>query len=146
MHVGKFRGVLDQKLGSLSNDDDDGNENGRKAIGINWQNNNFARASRFFGQTVKTLIDLFSRFPPSLHCFIIPGKKAMSRGISGGKQVIKFANTGSLFIPSKQNDNFILAKCTVRVSTSFMSLLLAVSTRTVNTAYKKVIMITSTHA
>ena len=59
----------------------------------------------------------------------------MSRGISGGKQVIKFANTGSLFIPSKQNDNFILAKCTVR----------AVSTRTVTTAYKKVIMITSTH-
>ena len=69
----------------------------------------------------------------------------MSRGISGGKQVIKFANTSSLFIPSKQNDNFILAKCTVRVSTSFMSLLLAVSTPTVNTAYKKVIMITSTH-
>ena len=67
MHVGKFRGVLDQKLGSLSNDDYDGNENGRKAIGINWQNNNFARASRFFGQTVKTVIDLFSRFPPSLH-------------------------------------------------------------------------------
>ena len=38
MHVGQYRGVLDQKLGSLSNDDDDGNENGRKAIGINWQN------------------------------------------------------------------------------------------------------------
>ena len=29
-------------LGSLSNDDGDGNENGKK------QNNNFARASRFF--------------------------------------------------------------------------------------------------
>ena len=58
--------------------------------------------------------------------------------------MIKFANTSSLFIPSKQNDNFIVAKCTVRVSTSFISLLLAVSTRTVTTAYKKVIMITST--
>ena len=58
----------------------------------------------------------------------------MSRGISGGKQVIKF---GSLFIPSKQNDNFSLVKCTVRVSTSFMSLLLAVSTRTVTTANRK---------
>ena len=43
--------------------------------------------------------------------------------------MIKFANTSSLFILSKPNDNYILAKCTVRVSTSFMSLLLAVSTR-----------------
>ena len=33
---------------SLSNDDVDGNENGKKAIGLDWQNNNFARASRFF--------------------------------------------------------------------------------------------------
>ena len=33
-------------LGSLSNDDD--NENGKKAIGLDWQNNNFARASGFF--------------------------------------------------------------------------------------------------
>ena len=35
-------------LGSLSDDDGDGNENGNKAIGLDWQNNNFARASRFF--------------------------------------------------------------------------------------------------
>ena len=33
---------------SLSNDDVDGNENSKKAIGLDWQNNNFARASRFF--------------------------------------------------------------------------------------------------
>ena len=26
----------------------DGNENGKKAIGLDWQNNKFARASRFF--------------------------------------------------------------------------------------------------
>ena len=32
---------------SLSNDDGDVNENGKKAIGLHWQNNNFARASRF---------------------------------------------------------------------------------------------------
>ena len=32
-------------LGSLSND---GNENSNKPIGIDWQNNNFARASRVF--------------------------------------------------------------------------------------------------
>ena len=37
------------KIGSLiSKDDGDGNENGKKAIGLDWQNNNFARASRFF--------------------------------------------------------------------------------------------------
>ena len=35
-------------LGSLRNDDGDGNENGKKAIGLDWQNKNFARASRFF--------------------------------------------------------------------------------------------------
>ena len=35
-------------MGSLSNDDGDGNEYGKKAIGLLWQNNNFARASRFF--------------------------------------------------------------------------------------------------
>ena len=35
-------------IGSLSNDDGDVNENGKKAIGLFWQNNNSARASRFF--------------------------------------------------------------------------------------------------
>ena len=35
-------------IGRLSNDDGDGKENGKKAIGLDWQNNNFARASRFF--------------------------------------------------------------------------------------------------
>ena len=33
---------------SLSKDDGDANENGKKVIGFDWQNNNFARASRFF--------------------------------------------------------------------------------------------------
>ena len=37
------------KTGSLiSKDDGDGNENGKKAIGLDWQNNNFASTSRFF--------------------------------------------------------------------------------------------------
>ena len=47
MHV---RGPADATLASLSNDDGDGNENGKKkkAIGLDWQNNGFARASRFF--------------------------------------------------------------------------------------------------
>ena len=34
-------------LGSLSNGHGDGNENGKKAVGLDRQNNNFARASRF---------------------------------------------------------------------------------------------------
>ena len=36
------------KVGSLRNDDGDSNENGKKAIGLDKQNNNFARASRVF--------------------------------------------------------------------------------------------------
>ena len=35
------------RTGSLSNDDGDGNENDKKAIGLDWQNNNIVRASRF---------------------------------------------------------------------------------------------------
>ena len=35
-------------IGNLSNDDGDNNENGKNAIGLDWPNNNFARASRFF--------------------------------------------------------------------------------------------------
>ena len=34
--------------GRLSNDDGDGEEKDKKAIALVWQNNNFARASRFF--------------------------------------------------------------------------------------------------
>ena len=34
-------------LESLSNSDSDGNENGKKAMGLDWLNNNFARASCF---------------------------------------------------------------------------------------------------
>ena len=33
-----------QSLGSLSNDDGEVNENGKKTVGLDWQNNNFARA------------------------------------------------------------------------------------------------------
>ena len=35
-------------LGSLRNDYDDGNENGKKAIGLDKQNSNFARALHSF--------------------------------------------------------------------------------------------------
>ena len=43
-----FTGCRPVLLGSLSNDDGDGNENGKKAMGLDKQNNNFANASRFF--------------------------------------------------------------------------------------------------
>ena len=36
------------EIGSLRNYDGDGDENGKKAIGLDKENNNFARASRFF--------------------------------------------------------------------------------------------------
>ena len=44
-------------LGSLSNKDGDGNENenGKKGIGLDWQNNNFASASRFFGHFIRLI-------------------------------------------------------------------------------------------
>ena len=43
--------VLATEVGSLSNDDGDGNENGKKTRGLDWQNNNnFARASLYFVQ------------------------------------------------------------------------------------------------
>ena len=35
-------------LGSFGNDDGDDKEDVKKAIGLDWQNNNFARASCFF--------------------------------------------------------------------------------------------------
>ena len=48
LHGVKPSKILDLSPGSLSNDDGDGNENGKRAIGVDWQNNYFARASRFF--------------------------------------------------------------------------------------------------
>ena len=40
--------MLGKILGSLSNDDGDVKENGKKAIASDWQNNSFARASHLF--------------------------------------------------------------------------------------------------
>ena len=50
--------------GSLSNDEGDNNENGKKPIDLDWQNNNFARVSRFFCTRCKTTTRkcLISRF------------------------------------------------------------------------------------
>ena len=48
LEMTRMDGVKFRELGSLSNDDGDGNENGKKAKGLDKENNNFARASRFF--------------------------------------------------------------------------------------------------
>ena len=39
-------------MGSLNNDDGDVNENDNKAVGLDWQNNNIALASRLFVHVV----------------------------------------------------------------------------------------------
>ena len=49
-----------------------------------------------------------------------------------------------LFPQIKQYDNLRLANCKVRVSTSFMSLLLAVRKSSVTIAFQKITVITST--
>ena len=48
------RPVTNPPIGSLRNDDDDGdgNEDSKKAIGLDKQSNKFARASRFFSAIV----------------------------------------------------------------------------------------------
>ena len=93
--LGSLEVCLTKKLGSLSNDDDDGNEDGRKATGINWQNNNFIRASRFFGQTVILLINLFSPFSPSLHMFYNSWDKSNVTWYIRGQTSDKVANTST---------------------------------------------------
>lgn len=45
------------KLGSLSNNEGDDNENDKKAIGLDWKNNNFARASRVLYISLPSLND-----------------------------------------------------------------------------------------
>ena len=72
----------------------------------------------------------------------IDGIKIVSRGISGGKQGLKFAYTSnqSQFCSLFQNKNTILVLqnvWSVRVSASSTSLLLAVKTFTIATASKK---------
>ena len=74
----------------------------------------------------------------------------MSRDVSGGKQKINFAitsNRGRVYLYSLKTKRRFngQAKCSVRVSTRFTSLLLAVGTSMVATASKKGKIITSTH-
>ena len=45
-------------IGNSSNDDGDSIENGKKSIGLDWHNNNFARASRFFVHSLAVITRL----------------------------------------------------------------------------------------
>ena len=47
---------------SLSKDDGDGNENSKKVIGIDWQNNKFPRESSFFCISLPSLHDYDVKF------------------------------------------------------------------------------------
>ena len=52
-----------QYIGSLSNDDGDGNENGKKVIGLDKQNNNFARDHAFLHISYPSLHDCDMKLP-----------------------------------------------------------------------------------
>ena len=50
-------------LGSLSNDDGDSSENSKRLIGVDWQNNNFARAAHHLYISLPSLHDYDVKFP-----------------------------------------------------------------------------------
>ena len=50
-------------LGSFSNDDGDVNANDKKTIGLDWPNNNFARASSFLHISLPSLLDYDVKIP-----------------------------------------------------------------------------------
>ena len=54
----------------LGNDDGNGNgnENGKKAMSLDWQNNNFARVSRFFVHFLLSLRDNNVKLPIFAFC------------------------------------------------------------------------------
>ena len=55
-------------LGSLRNNDGDGDEKGKKGMGLDKQNNNFARASRFlahFAAVVARLLKQLNLYLPT---------------------------------------------------------------------------------
>ena len=56
-------------LGSLSNNEGNSNEDGKKAIGLDWQNNNFARASHFLYISWPSLHDCNVKVPNFMFCW-----------------------------------------------------------------------------
>ena len=60
---GVFDVPFKSTIGSLSNDDDNSNENSKKAIGLDWQNNNFAHALLFLYISLPSLHDYDLKMP-----------------------------------------------------------------------------------
>ena len=50
-------------LGNVSNEDSDVNENGKNEKGLFWQNNNFARKSRFLYISLPSVYDYDEKMP-----------------------------------------------------------------------------------
>ena len=62
-------GTKTATLGSFSNDDGDFNENGKKTIGWDWQNNNSVHASRFLYLSLPLLNDYDVKLPNFTFCW-----------------------------------------------------------------------------
>ena len=55
--------MITMVTGNLSNGDSDGNENGKKPIGFDWQNNKFARHHAFLYIALPSLHDYDVKMP-----------------------------------------------------------------------------------
>ena len=61
--------VVETSIGSLSNYDGDVNEKGKKVIGLDWQNNNFARfITLFLYISLSSLHDYDMKMPNFTFC------------------------------------------------------------------------------
>jgi len=60
--------IKPNNLGTLSDDDGYGNENGKKLVGLDWQNNIFVRASCFLYITQPSLHDYNVKVPNFTFC------------------------------------------------------------------------------
>ena len=72
-------------MGSLSNDDGDGNKNGKKPIGLDWQNNNFAHASHLSIHFVAFVAQLVHEFLISHALFMEVGEHKKRISFSSSK-------------------------------------------------------------
>ena len=63
---------------SVSNDDGDGNKNGKKPMGLDWHNNNFARRSRYLYIFLPSLRDSNVQLPIFMFYWGRKHKKEMS--------------------------------------------------------------------
>ena len=78
------------KIESLSKDDGEEKENGKKAISLNRRNNNFARASRILHISL-----------PSLHAYYYPGYQRFFLACDGE---LRFVGRRPMRVPPKAED------------------------------------------